>query len=117
MCSECLGLRHPETSKKTSSDLSAGNMVSNIHTASPEPTTLLIITIITDHSFSLPTHPLPQPHVGAHLILVCRTESQRHTVPLIPGTGHADMMQIVTHFLHNFVILVSVRIYGEAKFV
>lgn len=38
-------------------------------------------------------------------------------MPLVPGTGHADMMQIVTHFLHNFVFLVCVRIQREAEFV
>lgn len=38
-------------------------------------------------------------------------------MPLVPGTGHADVMQIVTHFLHDFVVLVCVRIHREAKFV
>lgn len=36
-------------------------------------------------------------------------------MPLVPVTGHGKMMQIITHLLHNFVILVDVRICGEAE--
>ena len=56
-----------------------------------------------------------QPQAHPHC-LGFRAASQRHTVPLIPATGHAKVIQSVTHLLHNFVSLVYVRIGGETEF-
>lgn len=63
----------------------------------------------------------PSIHYSSHVprpirhCLVCRTTSHRHTVPLVPVTGHGEMMQIIKRLLRNFVILVDMSICGEAE--
>lgn len=42
--------------------------------------------------------------------------SQRHTVPLVPVTGHRDITQLEGHSLGDVVGLIHVGIHGEAKF-
>lgn len=42
--------------------------------------------------------------------------SQRHTVPLVPVTGHRDITQPEGHSLGDVVGLIHVGIHGEAKF-
>lgn len=60
-------------------------------------------------------HPItsPAPH---NTILCSRPALHRHTLPLVPGAGHDEMMQFVTHFLHGNIAFVCVRINRKATF-
>lgn len=42
--------------------------------------------------------------------------SHRHADPLVPVTGHEDMVQSVIHSLYSYIVLVCVRIDRKAKF-
>lgn len=82
---------------------------------SPVPTPLLFITVCIS----------PYAHHSPLQLYCCLSntgigsapELQRHTIPLIPVTGHRDVLQSMAHFLHEFVGSVHMIIHRVAKFI
>lgn len=62
-------------------------------------------------------HPITSPGPPSPNTILCsRLASHRHTLPLVPGTGHGEMLQFVTHFLHGNIAFVCVGINRKATF-